>query len=121
MVHVHGPTSDPMHGVRNGTISSFRQGMGESAVKTVKILLKKCQMSGEDPYAALLNYRSTPIKNGYSPAELVMGRKLRTKVPILSSELDPGIVDHGAASEKERVYKSKCKSYYYKRSGEKSF
>ena len=64
------------------------------AVKTVKTLIKKCKMSGEDPYAALLNHRSTPIKNRYSPAELVMGWKLRTKVPILSSELDPGIVDH---------------------------
>ena len=60
-------------------------GMAESAVKIVKTMLKKCQLSNEDPYAALLNYRSTPIKNGYSPAELIMGRKLRTEVPILST------------------------------------
>ena len=46
----------------------------ERAVRTVKSLLEK----SDDPYVALMSYRSTPLENGYSPAELLMGRKLRT-------------------------------------------
>lgn len=44
----------------------------------MKNLLKKA----EDPYLAVLNYRATPLQNGSSPAELLMGRKL-TRVPTL--------------------------------------
>ena len=38
-------------------------------MKTIKGLLKK----SEDQYETLLEYRSTPLSNGYSPAELLMG------------------------------------------------
>ena len=54
-------------------------------MKTIKGLLKK----SEDQYETLLAYRSTPLSNGYSPAELLMGRKLRTTVPVVPSSLDP--------------------------------
>ena len=60
-------------------------GVSERAVKTIKGLLKKT----EDQYETLLAYRSTPLSNGYSPAELLMGRKLRTTVPVVPSSLDP--------------------------------
>ena len=51
------------------------QGNGEAerAVQTVKNLLRK----STDPYIALLNHSTTPLQNGYSPAELMMSRKLR--------------------------------------------
>ena len=58
----------------------------EKVVQTVKNLLKKLT----DPYLALLSYRSTPLQNGISPAELLMGRKLRTRLPTLPSNLDAG-------------------------------
>ena len=45
-------------------------GEAERAVKTIKGLLKKA----DDPYRALLIYRTTPLQNGYSPAELLMNR-----------------------------------------------
>ena len=52
-------------------------GEAERAVKTMKGLLKK----EGNPYLALLAYRSTLLPNGYSPAELLMNRKLRTSIP----------------------------------------
>ena len=47
-------------------------GEAERAVKTVKAMLKK----SEDPYLAMLAYRSTPLQNGFSPSELLMNRHL---------------------------------------------
>ena len=78
----------------------FPQSNGESerAVQTVKNLLKKA----EDPYLALLAYRTTPLKNGFSPAELLMGRRLRTTVPTLPSLLKPSLLPSAAVSAKER-------------------
>lgn len=48
----------------------------------MKNLLKK---SG-DPCLALLAYRSTPLEVGYSPAELLMSRRLRTTVPDIQKQ-----------------------------------
>ena len=53
-------------------------GMIERHVGTIKDMLKKA----EDPYIALLAYRTTPLHNGFSPAELLMGRKLHTTLPM---------------------------------------
>lgn len=46
--------------------------------------MKKAFESGEDPYLALLNYRSTPLDCGKSPAEILMHRKLRTRLPTVT-------------------------------------
>ena len=60
-------------------------GEAERAVKTLKCLLAK----SDNPYDTLLAYRSTPLSNGYSPAELLMGRKLRTPIPTIPTLLEP--------------------------------
>ena len=52
-------------------------------------LLKK----EDDPYLALLAYRSTPLQNGYSPSELLMCRKLKSLIPITREQLMPTIPD----------------------------
>ena len=57
-------TSNPQYPQGNG--------VAEHALCTVKDLLNK----SKDPYLAILTYRSTPLQNGYSPAEFLMGRKL---------------------------------------------
>ena len=71
-------TSSPLFPQSNGQV--------ERAIQTVKKLLKR----SDDPYMALLTYRSTPLHwCNFSPAELSMGRRLRTTLPILHKQLTP--------------------------------
>ena len=61
-------------------------GQSERTVKTIKKMLKQ----SKDPYVALLNYRATPLPwCKRSPAELLMGRRLRTRIPRLPEQLQP--------------------------------
>ena len=61
-------------------------GQAERTVQTVKHLIKEA----EDPFTALLSYRVTPLPwCGRSPAELLMGRKLRSSLPQTKSSLVP--------------------------------
>ena len=82
--------SSPMYPQSNGAV--------ERAVKIVKDLLNK----NEDPYLALLAYPSTLLENGYGPAELLMGCKLRTTVPIVSKQLLPRLPKFSELREKEK-------------------
>ena len=61
-------------------------GQAERGVKTVKNLLKDAR----DPFLSLLSYQSTPLPwCNLSPAELLMGRKIRSNIPQLSEFLTP--------------------------------
>lgn len=53
-------------------------GLAESAVKTVKKLWGKC----ENQSRALMAYRTTPLKSGYSPSDLMFGRPIRSSLGI---------------------------------------
>jgi len=57
----------------------------ERAVQTVKNLLKNTS----DPYKALMANRATLLENSLSPAELLMGRKICTRIPTAPSNLNP--------------------------------
>jgi len=62
-------------------------GLAERMVKTAK---KKLLEHSGDPHKALLNYRATPLPwCGPSPAELLMGRKIRTDIPQVKRHLIP--------------------------------
>ena len=55
-------------------------------VQTIKRMLKK----SSDPHVAVLSYRATPHPwCGFSPAELCMGRRIRTTVPQTKGMLTP--------------------------------
>ncbi|UYV67950.1 hypothetical protein LAZ67_5002584, partial [Cordylochernes scorpioides] len=88
-------------------------GMAESGVKIAKFILKKNQ----DPSLGLLEYRSTPLENGYSPAELLMGRKLRTTLPIAPENLNPRLMDSQTLKRKEGRRRKDMKSKYDRRCG----
>ena len=81
------------------TSTKFPQSNGEAerAVKTVTNLLKK----SEDPYLALLAYRTAPLQCGYSPSELLMSRKLRNTIPMLPPVLQPKVPDYTAVYARE--------------------
>ena len=61
-------------------------GLAERAVRTIKGLLQK----STDPYLALLTYRSTPLPwCGLSPAQLLMGRNIRSTIPQVPRCFEP--------------------------------
>lgn len=58
--------------------------------QSIKNLLKKAEESNGDTNIALLEYRNTPIDGiGKSPAELLMNRSLRLKIPTTRTWLEP--------------------------------
>uniref|UniRef100_A0A8C1P7C4 Integrase catalytic domain-containing protein n=1 Tax=Cyprinus carpio TaxID=7962 RepID=A0A8C1P7C4_CYPCA len=80
----------------------------ERAVQTVKNLLKKAQSSQCDLYIALLEYRNTPMEGiGLSPALLLMGRRLRTKLPTSSALLTTDTMSQVHEQLKQRQKKQK--------------
>ena len=88
-------------------------GEAERAVQTIKNLLKKAQ----DPYKALLNHRNTPLDGiNLSPAQLLMGRRLKsplpTKVELLKPQRSQEIQQH-FQKRKKRV------KFYYDQHSEK--
>ena len=69
----------------------------------------------EDPCLGLLAYWVAPLANGYSPAELLMGRKLHSTVPMIQEMYQPKLPPHSEISLKENLYRSKQQSYFNKR------
>jgi hypothetical protein len=96
-------TSSPRYPQSNGE--------AERCVQTVKKLLKKAK----DPHAALLLYRTTPLQNGFTPSQLLMGRILKTKVPILPSCLSPKTPNHPQVQKTEAQQKEKQRQNFDRR------
>ena len=69
-------TSSPKYSQLNGA--------AERAVRIIKETLNKNQTREGDMYMVMLAHRSMPLENGLSSAELLMGCKLRTTVPMIS-------------------------------------
>ncbi len=97
-------TSSPRFPQSNGQVERF--------VKTMKAMMSK----SEDPYLALLSYRSTPLPwCSLSPAELCMGRKIRTTIPQSNQLLIPKWPYLQEFRQKNKVFKQKQVDNYNKR------
>ncbi|XP_054267078.1 uncharacterized protein K02A2.6-like [Macrosteles quadrilineatus] len=86
-------------------------GAAEAAVKVAKGLMKKNKDKFE---LALLSYRTSPLETGFSPSELMFGRKLRDNLP---STLVGNPVENKNFLERENKYQNKYKIQFDKRHG----
>lgn len=74
-------TSSPHYPRSNGLIARH--------IGTVKSLLTKAIQDNQDPLLAILNYNITPKNNLPAPCSLLMGRRLRTELPVAKLLLKP--------------------------------
>jgi hypothetical protein len=73
-------TSSPRYPMSNG--------LAEKGVDICKKMLKKSLDCNTELLVMLMEYRATPVLGSpYSPSELLMGRLIRTKLPILNSNI----------------------------------
>ncbi|UYV84803.1 K02A2.6-like, partial [Cordylochernes scorpioides] len=96
-------TSSPRYPQSNGFIESF--------VKIVKERIGKLK----DPYLALLAYRATSLANGFSPAELIMGRRIRTTIPTPTKQHQPPNLKN--LKNQEAIQREKQKYYFDRAKG----
>ncbi|XP_037515008.1 uncharacterized protein K02A2.6-like [Rhipicephalus sanguineus] len=94
------------YGFRHITSSAgYPQSNGavERAVKTVKDLFRK----SNDRFLALLAYRDTPGVTGYSPSQLLIGRRLRTRIPRDPAKLSPDLPRPDVVFQKDAAAKER--------------
>ncbi|XP_033728239.1 uncharacterized protein K02A2.6-like [Pecten maximus] len=76
-------------------------GEAESAVKIAKRILKQ-----DDIFKALMAYRSTPVAStGVSPCQLIMGRQIRTTLPVVEKILNPRWPNLDKVRDHDKAYK----------------
>lgn len=104
------------YGIAHSTSSPYfaqSNGLAERGVQTVKNLLRKAK----DPYKALLDYRTTPLDIGRSPAQLFLGRRLKTMLPVAAKLLKPGDFPKNIHTKLQKRQKQQ-KYYFDKRAGQ---
>jgi len=103
----HHDTSSPLHSSGNG--------FSEAYVKICKRILTKAKADHKDPLLGILEYRVTPLEIGYSPSELLMGRQLRSVLPVAKERLMPRYIESSDVTGKLKANKNKEKGYYDQR------
>ena len=83
--------------------------LAEHTIQTIKELLQ----DSPDPYLALVSFKTTPILwCSFSPAELLMGRQLRTAITTPKNQLIPQWSYLQKFREKDNNYKAKQRRHY---------
>ena len=96
-------TSSPRYSQSNGRV--------ENAVKTAKRIMIKAHETITDPFLALLEWRNTPWEQlGPSPAQLILGRRTRTRLPTADKLLETST--SAAASSALATAKKRQAEYY---------
>ena len=100
----HHTTSSPRYPQANGKV--------ENAVRTIKRLFKKCALSGQSEFRALLDWRNTPSEGiGSSPAQRIMGRRCKTTLPMSEALLQPSFCVDGDAIALQAQKQQQVKYY----------
>jgi hypothetical protein len=93
-------TSSPRYPQSNGQTEKF--------VGTIKSLFRKAKHEHKDPLMSLLVYRNTPISGlPYSPAQLLMSRALKDRLPRTPDMLQPAVAADGRELLKKRQQQMK--------------
>ena len=77
--------SSPRHQQSNGS--------AEKTVQIAKSIFEKPKSDGRDPYLGRIEYRIIPLNIGYSPSELLQGRRLRSVLPVLTDQLIAKVIN----------------------------
>ncbi|XP_039763642.1 uncharacterized protein K02A2.6-like [Pararge aegeria] len=98
-------TSSPLYPRSNG--------LAERNVRTIKTMMCKSYESGEDWKLSLLNFRNTPLSGEkWSPAQLLMSRRLNTRLPSRNTQLKPKTVNPQLMLDNRAERIKQYKSYY---------
>ena len=97
-------TSSPYHPQSNG--------LAEKSVQIIKRMLNKSKRDGQDPYLSLLELRNTRVGDIGSPAQLLMGRRLRTSLPVKATQLEPRTINPDCVKSHLQQEQQKRKLYY---------
>ena len=104
-------TSSPRYPQSNGKV--------ENAVKTAKRLMTKAVESGGDPLLGLLDWRNTPSEQlSASPAQLMFGRRTRTRLPTSNALL---MTPTTAAAQKSLTAAKQLQAQYYNRGAKERY
>ena len=104
------------YGFKHSTSSPYMSQANGGAERGVGIAKKI--LAQDKPDIAILNYRaSAHSATGISPAEALMGRKLKTRLPVLPEVLAPNQPDHEEIKVSDDRAKAQYKRYYDQRHG----
>ena len=98
-------TSSPHHHQANGS--------AESGVRISKRILEQ-----EDPFLTLMADRATPVPaTRKTPAELIMGRQIRTTIPTMVKVSQRKLTDHAAVKKADVKAKGGYRESFDRRNG----
>ena len=84
----------------------------KKTVQTIKNIFKRAKAEGGNVLLSILEYRTTPVDGLASPAQLLMGRQLRSVLPTTSKHLEPKTINPDEVTAKRQHLQASQKNYY---------
>ena len=103
------------YNIRHTTSSLHPQSndLAEKAVQTIKAIMKKCQVAGENFHLALLDLRITPRDPVLgSPVQRLMARCTKTRLPTADALLQPNTIQSEMVQQGVEHHRQGQKHYY---------